>query len=368
MDAIEFRRHLHAHPELSFEEHRTAAFITEALQREGIGCRPIARTGVLATIEGRPSADRRTVVLRADIDALPITEQTGLEYASQNAGVMHACGHDIHAAVLFGVLKRLNAARDFQGTVIGVFQPGEECNPGGAQMVLAEKPFEGGDVRAVVGLHVEPQMAVGTLGFRAGKYMAASDELRFHVRGKGGHGAMRRLLHDPVAAAAELIHRLLAFNTEECVISLGRVVADGATNVVPDEVYIEGTLRTFDEQERKIMHRRIENVAADIDRRNTTSTEVDINHGYPCVVSDGILVHHATALASQNGYTVEMLPLRTTAEDFGFYCREYPSLFFRLGAGVGSGRSHTALFNPDEASIAHGIDFMESVARQILTR
>ena len=202
MEPVEFRRRLHAHPELSFKEHDT--------------------TGVVARIKGRktPEGDRRAAVLRADIDALPVTERNDCEWRSQNEGVMHACGHDMHAAVLFGVLKAFAEAPDFRGTLFGLFQPGEECNPGGASLVLAEKPFEGYDVRAVVGEHVEPQLEVGTLGFRAGKYMAASDELRFRVRGTGGHGAMRKQLKDPVAAGAELLTRLIALNGEECVLSI----------------------------------------------------------------------------------------------------------------------------------------------------
>ena len=249
MNPIEFRRHLHRYPERSFEEYRTAAFIGEQLTALGIPHRPIARTGILATITGRrtpeeaptpaqetetatatagpaalppsasplkPSADRpsaapaaapprRAVVLRADIDALPIEECTGLPYASEHPGVMHACGHDLHAAVLYGVLQRLAADPDFDGTVLGLFQPGEECNPGGASLVLAEEPFAGYDVAAVIGEHCEWQLPVGTLGFRAGKYMASSDELRFDVVGRGGHGAQRATLVDPVAAAATLV-------------------------------------------------------------------------------------------------------------------------------------------------------------------
>ena len=254
MNAIEFRRHLHAHPELSFREHQTAAFISARLSELGIENRPVAATGVLARIAGSAAPDRRAVVLRADIDALPIDEQTGLAWSSCNAGVMHACGHDIRAAVLYGVLQRLSAAPDFRGTVFGLFQPGEECNPGGASLVLAEEPFAGYDVLAVLGEHVEPQIEVGSLGFRAGKYMAASDELRFRIHGTGGHGALRSQLKDPVAAGAELLTRLIALNAEECVLSIGRVEAAGATNVVPDDVRMEGTLRTLDEREREIIH------------------------------------------------------------------------------------------------------------------
>ena len=349
MNPVEFRRHLHAHPELSFREHGTAAFIEQQLTELGIEHRRIASTGVLARIEGRktPAGDRRAVVLRADTDALPIAERNDCAWRSQNEGVMHACGHDMHAAVLFGVLKEFAAEPDFRGTLFGLFQPGEECNPGGASLVLAEKPFDGYDVRAVVGEHVEPQLEVGTLGFRAGKYMAASDELRFRIHGTGGHGAMRKQLKDPVAAGAELLTRLIALNGEECVLSIGRVEAGGATNIVPDEVYMEGTLRTFDERERGIIHRRIGIIAADIDKT---------------------LVKKAVALARAEGLGVEMLPLRTTAEDFGFYCRQYPSLFYRLGVGAAAGRPHTATFSPDEGALDVGIGFMRRMALQILEK
>ena len=370
MNPTEFRRHLHAHPELSFKEHDTAAFIADRLTELGIEHRPIARTGVLAWIEGRGKADpkRRAVVLRADIDALPITEQNDIGWRSCTPGVMHACGHDMHAAVLFGVLQQLAAEPDFRGTLFGLFQPGEECNPGGASLVLAENPFDGYEVRAVVGEHVEPQLEVGTLGFRAGKYMASSDELRFSVHGTGGHGAMRPQLKDPVAATAEFVTRLIALNHEECVLSIGRIEAGGATNIVPDEVYLEGTLRTFDEREREIIHQRIRNIAAEIDKRLGVRIAVDISHGYPCVVNDEHLVKQAAALAREEKLQVEMLPLRTTAEDFGFYCTKYPSLFYRLGVGAAAGRPHTATFNPDEGAINVGIGFMKRLALQILKK
>jgi len=369
MTPVEFRRHLHRHPELSFAEHETAAFIAEQLSASGIEHRPIAGTGILARIEGRlPGNAKRAVVLRADIDALPVDERTELPYASQRPGVMHACGHDIHAAVLFGVLQELAAAPDFAGTLFGLFQPGEECNPGGASLVLAEDPFAGYAVAAVVGEHVEPQQEVGTLGFRAGKYMASSDELRFAVQGTGGHGALRHQLKDPIAAAAELISRLLALNGEECVLSIGRVTADGATNVVPDRVDLAGTLRTFDERERQILKKRIGNIAADIDKRHGVRIGVDIDAGYPCVVNDEQLIRLAVAEAKTAGLRVEMLPLRTTAEDFGFYCTRYPALFYRLGVGAAAGRTHTARFAPDEGAIPTGIGFMRNLALQILKK
>ncbi|MDE6507773.1 MAG: amidohydrolase [Alistipes sp.] len=369
MDIVAFRRHLHAHPELSFREQATAAFISAQLAAAGIAHRTVAATGILARIEGRiPCDDRRAVVLRADIDALPIAEQTGLPYASQQPGIMHACGHDMHAAVLYGVLLRLAAAPDFCGTVFGLFQPGEECNPGGASLVLAENPFEGFDVRAVIGEHVEPQLEVGVLGFRAGKYMAASDELRFRVQGTGGHAALRSQLKDPVAASAGLVAALLALNTPERVLSIGRIEAAGATNVIPDEVRLEGTLRTFDEADRTAVHRRIAELASGIDSRHGVHTEVDISHGYPAVINDPELTRLAVARAAAMGLRTEMLPLRTTAEDFGFYSQRYPALFYRLGVGRAAGRPHTALFAPDERALDAGAEFMRTLALQILDK
>ena len=366
---VEFRRHLHAHPELSFQEHETARYIEQQLDALGIEHRRIAQTGVLAAIRGSKGPDtNRALVLRADIDALPITEQNDCPWHSQHDGVMHACGHDMHAAILYGVLQRMAARPDFRGTLFGLFQPGEECNPGGASLVLAEKPFEGYDVLAVVGEHVDAQLEVGSLGFRAGKYMASSDELRLYIHGTGGHGAMRQLLKDPVAAGAELLSRLVALNGEECVLSIGRVEALGATNIVPDDVYMEGTLRTFDERQRKIIHQRIANIAAEIDSRYGVKSRVEISHGYPCVVNDELLVKLAVTLARRENLHIEMLPLRTTAEDFGFYCKEYPSLFYRLGVGAQAGRSHTATFLPDERAIDTGVDFMHKLALQILEK
>jgi len=365
---IAFRRHLHAHPELSFQERATAAYISGQLALLGIEHRPIAQTGILACIKGTRTApdDRRAVVLRADIDALPIRERTGLPYASQNREAMHACGHDMHAAVLFGVLHDAAAAPDFAGTLFGLFQPGEECNPGGASKVLAENPFEGYDIRAVVGEHVEPLLDVGTLGFRAGKYMAASDELRFRVRGTGGHGALRDQLKDPVAASAELVTKLLAFNEPEQVLSIGRIEAPGATNVVPDEVYMEGTLRTFDEEDRRATHELIGEMAAENDARHGTKTRVEIGHGYPSVVNDARLTELAAAEAEAEGLHAERLPLRTTAEDFGYYTRRYPSLFYRLGVGAAAGRPHTATFAPDERALEVGVRYMRRLALKIL--
>lgn len=369
MNAIDFRRHLHRHPELSFEEHQTAAFIREALTRAGIEHHPIASTGTLAILHGRQTTEQtacRAVILRADIDALPIEEQTSLPFASENRGVMHACGHDMHAAALYGALLELHANPDFAGTVFGLFQPGEECNPGGASIVLQENPFEGYEIVACIGQHVEWQLEVGEIGLKAGKYMASSDELRFTVEGVGGHGAMRHLLKDPVAATASLVTRLLALNTPEQVLSIGHIEGRGATNVVPDKVYLEGTLRTFSEENRRALHQQIAAIAAENDADHGTATRFDLSHGYPCVVNDAELVRLADRLAREEGLHVETLALRFTAEDFGFYTLHYPSLFYRLGVGKASGRSHTATFNPDERALVYGSKLMQQLVFTLL--
>ena len=360
MSPIEFRRELHRHPELSFAEHRTAEFIESALAGEGIACRRIAQTGVLAVLEGRGDT-KRAVVLRADIDALPIAESTGLEYASENEGVMHACGHDMHAAVLFGALQKLNAERNFEGTIFGLFQPGEECTPGGASMVLAERPFDGYDVVAVIGNHTDSTLEVGQIGVCEGPFMASNDELRFYVRGRGGHGAMRDKIDDTVAAAANIVTRVNCLNDSDLVLSIGKIVADGATNIIPDTVYMEGTMRTFDQQLRESIWAEVEAVAADVDRHFGTTTEVVVGHGYPSVINDGVLTDLVRGIAAEKFEVVE-LARRYTAEDFGFYTTCYPSVFYRLGVGAAAGRSHTSTFAPDERAIAVGIELMTELA------
>ena len=362
--AIEFRRELHRHPELSFREVQTAQYIEKCLSEAGISHSRIAETGVLAKIEGKGDLSK-AVVLRADIDALPIEEQTDLEYASENKGVMHACGHDIHAAVLYGVLLRLAEKRDFEGTIFGLFQPGEECNPGGASKVLQEEPFANYNVVAVVGEHTDSSLEVGELGFCKGEFMAANDELRFWVRGKGGHGAMREQITDAVVAAAQLTLTLNAINDENTVLSIGKVVADGATNVIPDEVYLEGTLRTFDAENRWATKCYIHDALIILDNHYGTTTEMDINEGYPAVVSNNELVEKALTIATANGLTTKMLEKRYTSEDFGFYCERYPSLFYRLGVGTSAGRSHTSTFAPSEEAIEVGIGFMENLAKRL---
>jgi amidohydrolase len=356
---VEVRRHIHRHPETAFREQATAEYITRILRAEGIECRPIARTGVLARIEGTGDL-KSAVVLRADIDALPVSEATGLEFASQNEGVMHACGHDMHAAALVGALTMLARRRDeIRGTVFGLFQPGEELAPGGASMVLAEEPFADYKVRAFVGQHVDPELHTGIFGIRAGQYMASTDELHIAVRGEGGHGALRATLKDPVQAAATLIVRLLELgNTPDSVLSIGRVAADGATNVIPDLVEMKGTLRTFDEGLRAELTGAIAAAGTAVAARFGVEVDAGVRTGFPSVVNDAALAARAADIL-RDGFgadAVVALERRMTGEDFGFYTRRYPSLFYRFGVGRGphTGKLHSPHFNPDEGALSYG--------------
>ena len=368
MRMLDFRRRLHKHPELSFKEHNTQQFIIEALHNEGIPYRTIAETGVLAVIEGKRGNHERAVVLRADIDALPIEELNNIEYRSENKGVMHACGHDMHAAILFGVLQSLNRERNFEGTLFGIFQPGEELNPGGASLVLKEEPFVGYDVAAVIGEHVDASLEVGEVGICPGRFMASNDEIRFKISGCGGHAARRKEIDDTVTAMADMVVRTTALNSPNGVVSIGRIIADGATNVIPSVVTAEGTMRTFDNEERERIYTHLNGNARIIAEKYGVEVDVDINRGYPCVVNDVMLSYEAMIIASDEGITVRELQPLTTAEDFGYYTERYPSLFYRLGVGRNAGGSHTATFNPDEGAIDVGVRMMQRIAHHILNK
>lgn len=368
MESVEFRRELHKYPELSFQEHRTQQFILDALAAEGIAAERIASTGVLVKIEGRRGNLKRAVVLRADIDALPIVEQNDVEYRSQNEGVMHACGHDMHAAVLFGVLRELNKERNFEGTLFGIFQPGEELNPGGASLVLKEEPFKDYTVAAVIGEHIDAHLEVGEVGICPGVFMASNDELRLYVKGRGGHAARRAEINDTVTAMADMVVRTTKLNTPDSVVSVGRVIAEGATNVIPDRVYAEGTMRTFDEAERERIHALLRSNAREVEQCYGVEVEVDISRGYPSVKNDVMLAYEAMIVAADEGIAVREMQKLTTAEDFGYYTERYPSLFFRLGVGAKAGGSHTATFLPDEAALAVGERMMRRMALHILNK
>lgn len=365
MDTVAVRRHLHAHPELSFQEHATAAYIAERLEVMGIDVRRnIAGTGVIGVVNG--AGPGRVVCLRGDIDALPIQETNELPYRSTNPGVMHACGHDAHTAMVLAAGRILHELRqEWNGTVLLLFQPGEERIPGGASLVLKEGALKDPAPQAIIGQHVTPELEVGKVGFHAGPFMASSDELYVTVKGKGGHAAMPEKLVDPIIIAAHLLIQLKdKFEAHRkdrpLVMGFGKVIADGATNVVPNEVQIAGTLRTFDEDLREELHTLLPQWAQEICSAYGGSCEFEVRKGYPVLVNDEALTLRMRTAAEEflgKEHVVEM-PRRMGSEDFAFYTQVLPGSFHRLGTGnpkKGPAKGlHTPDFNIAEEAMAIG--------------
>lgn len=374
-EVIGYRRELHRYPELSMQEHKTSTFVSERLAFFGIkNITHVAKTGIMAIIEGK-NPGRKAVALRADMDALPIFELNDVEYKSQNPGVMHACGHDVHTACLLGAAKILYELRNhFEGTVKLFFQPSEENYPGGATMMIGEGVLENPRPAHVFGQHVYPDLEAGKIGIKSGKYMASTDELHLTVRGKGGHAANPWKNVDPVLIAAHIIVALQQIVSRNAspeiptVLSFGRIIGNGQTNIIPDEVTIAGTIRTFDESWRKEAHQRITRMAKSIAEGMGGSCDVRVNHGYPFVYNDPEITAKARAWAVNylGAENVVELSLRMTAEDFSYFANEVPSCFYRLGTanvekGLTSGL-HTATFDVDEQSLFTGMGLMAWIA------
>lgn len=385
---VEWRRHLHRHPELSFQEHGTAAYVASLLKEEGIQLREgVGRltpdapgTGVIALVKGEASPSDRCFALRADLDALPITEEGKPEYCSTHPGVMHACGHDAHTAMVLGAgiaLHRLRKA--WSGTVLLVFQPGEEKEPGGAALLIGEGVFADPKPSGILGQHVTPELPVGKVAFRVGPFMAAADELYLTVKGRGGHAAVRDTLVDPIMIAVRLLPELYEEVKaatppgQPMVLSFGKVLANGATNIVPDMVHIAGTLRTFDEDLRAELHALIAEKAGAIAREMGGGAEVVIVKGSPVVKNDEELTvrMRRTAIDQLGEDHVLEAPIRMGAEDFGHYTKVMPGCFYRLGTGnpfkpgTQSGL-HTAAFDVDEDVLQIGATLMAACALEEL--
>ncbi|CAM3469848.1 M20 metallopeptidase family protein [Zobellia roscoffensis] len=373
------RRHLHQNPELSFQEYNTCAYLKEQLVSLGVtDIESVATTGLLATINGDKPG--KTVLLRSDIDALPILEENKIDYASGNPGVMHACGHDAHSASLLLCAKILLELKgDFSGSVKLLFQPAEELSPGGAIKVMQEKAYVDLGRIPHIGQHVRPDMPVGKVGFRSGKFMASMDELFLTVKGKGGHAAMPEKLIDPVlisshiiVAAQQLVSRM-ADPKVPSVLSFGKVIANGAINVIPDEVTIEGTFRTFDETWRKSALERLTKLVTTMAEAMGGSCELKINHGYPHLKNEALLTedlrsHSQAYLGEEN---VEELDQWMAAEDFAYYSQQHPACFYMLGVGnveknIQSGL-HTPTFNMDESALEIGGGLMAWLAIKTLS-
>lgn len=372
---IGYRRHLHAHPELSFEEFKTQEYVEACLDGIGIKERQrMAGTGVVALIHGR-NPGKRTVALRADMDALPILEANKVDYKSTVDGVMHACGHDVHTASLLGVAGILHQLKEeFEGTVKLIFQPGEEKLPGGASLMIRDGVLTNPAPASVIGQHVMPQIPAGKIGFRKGLYMASTDEIYVTVRGKGGHGAMPHLVVDPVMITAQLLVALqqvvsrYAKPSVPTVLSFGKVVANGATNVIPDSVYLEGTFRTLDESWRDEAHKRMTKLATELAESMGGSCEFSIHRGYPFLINDEALTERARGWATEyvGEENVEDLDIWMAAEDFAFYSQQAPACFYRLGVrnesrGIVSS-VHTNTFDVDESALETGMGLMAWLA------
>lgn len=369
-EVLEIRRHIHANPELSFQEHNTAAFIESKLAEFGIkNVKRIAKTGVTFCLEGKHPG--KTIALRADIDALPISEANDVSYKSTEDGIMHACGHDVHTSSLLGVAKILSEIKDeFSGTVKFIFQPGEEKSPGGASILIKEGILKNPEPDFVLGQHVMPFIDKGKVGFRTGKYMASADEIYLTVKGKGGHAASPENFIDPIAISAQILVALqqvvsrMANPKIPSVLSFGKIVGGNVNNVIPDEVKIDGTFRTFDETWRKEALQKIRNIATSIASGMGGSCEVEIAPGYPYLVNNTAYTERNIAAAKDflGEENVEELDLWMAAEDFAFYSHEVPGCFYRLGtrneeAGITSG-VHTPTFNIDEDSLEIGMGLM----------
>ncbi|MDA3779062.1 MAG: M20 family metallopeptidase [Bacteroidales bacterium] len=375
-EIVNIRQYLHKYPELSFNEDKTSEFIASKLTEFNIPFKSgYAKNGILAEIEGK-NPDSRTIALRADMDALPITERNSVEYKSVNKDVMHACGHDVHMASMLGTAKILNNLRKhFDGTILIVFQPAEEKLPGGAKIMLDEGIFEKKEPDVVIAQHVFPDMNVGSVGFREGMYMASSDEIYITVKGKGGHAAMPEKITNTVLIASEIIVNLHKEINNTCnkiptVLNFGKVIAQGATNVIPNEVFIEGTFRTMNEEWRAEVHKKIVNISKTIAEKSKGNCVVDIKKGYPFLINDVDVTMKAKILAKKflGENKVEDMDIRMTAEDFAFFSQKYPSTFYRLGTASGNNFTktlHSSDFNIDENAILVGMGTMAYIAMNI---
>ena len=375
----EIRRHLHENPELSFEEFETSNYLKNKLITWGLEIDAIwVKTGFTVVIDsGKPG---KTVAVRADLDALPIQEKANVEYASKVDGKMHACGHDVHSACLMGVAKILQATKnEWTGRVVLIFQPGEEKLPGGASLMIEEGILDRYKPDLILAQHVYPEFEVGRVGFKNGLYMASADEIYLTVKGMGGHGALPHRNIDPIVISASIILNLqtlvsrISPPTLSTVLSFGKIIGEGATNVIPSEVKLEGTLRTFNEEWRAIFRQKITEMCESIAAAHGGECFVDIRKGYPFLVNDKDTTENSIKFAQQylGEEFVEQLELRMTAEDFANFSQKVPSCFYRLGVGnsrLGIDKSvHHPEFQIDESALETGFGLMTYLVIQHLS-
>ncbi|MGV6860436.1 MAG: M20 metallopeptidase family protein [Putridiphycobacter sp.] len=373
-EIVGIREHLHANPELSFQEFETAKFIQSKLKEWDIQfTSDVAGTGIIGLIngEGNPT---KTIGLRADIDALPINEENDTPYCSKNDGIMHACGHDVHTAMLLGAIKIIKAQqKDLNVNVKFIFQPGEEKLPGGAKLMIDEGVLENPKVDEIYALHVFPELDAGKVGLKSGMYMASCDEIYMSVNGKGGHGAMPHKNIDPILTSAHIITSLQSVISRNCppdvssVLSFGKIEGLGATNVIPNQVKLEGTFRTMNEVWREKAHHLIKKQATFIASGFGASVDLNIIKGYPYLENHPELTKQTknkliNALGKQN---VKDLPIRLTGEDFAFFAQKIPATFIRIGVRNESKGIihpvHHSKFDIDPQALKTGIKTLLSI-------
>ncbi|MDH3711609.1 MAG: M20 family metallopeptidase [Cyclobacteriaceae bacterium] len=378
-ELVKIRRHLHANPELSFEEYQTAKYVSNKLREYGLSPQEgIATTGVVVHVEGK-NPNKKVLALRADMDALPIQEANDVPYKSVNPGIMHACGHDVHTTSLLGTAKILQQVRNqFEGTVKLLFQPGEEKIPGGASIMIKEGVLSNPEVSRILGQHVMPFIDVGKVGFREGMYMASADEIYITVKARGGHGATPHLNVDSVLIASHLIVALQQVVSRHAdpkvpsVLSFGKVIAEGATNIIPDEVKLEGTFRTMDEPWRAKAKELIHKIAHGVVESMGGTCEINILKGFPYLKNNPEFTRLAKKAAEDylGAENVVDLDVWMAAEDFAFYSQEIDACFYRLGVrneakGITSS-VHTPTFDIDENALEVGSGLMAWLAIQEL--
>lgn len=372
----EKRRHIHSHPELSFCEKETAGYVQEELKKTGIPCTSdVGGHGVVGIIEGtKAGGSNKTLALRADMDALPIQEANEVSYRSQNPGIMHACGHDVHTSSLLGTARILAANKEhFSGKIKLIFQPAEERFPGGASIMIQEGVLQNPKVDAILGQHVQPFIDQGKIGVRPGQYMASADEIYLKIKGKGGHAAIPSKFIDPVMIAAQVLTTLQQVVSRSnpripSVLSFGKIIAEGATNIIPDEVIIEGTFRTMNEKWRAEAHEKIKSIVHHTALALGGKAEIDLRKGYPVLFNDEKLTLKSRDYISDyvGEENVVDLDLWMAAEDFAYYTHEVPGCFYRLGTrneakGIIHGL-HTPLFDIDEDALKHSTGLMAWLA------
>lgn len=368
-----YRRHIHQHPELSFEEHKTSQYIEDSLAF--LTFERVCQTGLTATIYAPNHDENATcLALRADMDALPILEKTNLVFSSQNQGVMHACGHDMHSSILMGVAQIIHDNRSaLKKSVKFIFQLGEEKLPGGASMMIDAGVLENPKVDEIYGLHVFPDLKTGKVGFRSGKYMASCDEIYITIHGKGGHAALPHTTIDPIYVGAQLLIQAqgivsrYANPTVPTVLSFGYFEGRGATNIIPNTVHIKGTFRTMDEVWRGKAHELLHELSHNLAAAHGAKIDLNIEKGYPFLVNDEYTTERAkNAISNQLGSEVVVdLDLRMTAEDFSYYSQKVPATFFRIGVKPPHEETmfglHNSRFNPDEDALRTGMESMLAV-------